>query len=163
MASADHLVMKYDHYRAIGHGVYAVTLSTYVKSERRTFNRSSDSADDRWRMFWDHHFIFGVKRSLPFKAKIDHDWVLECSPEGYLHYHGLLAVDASHKHKLWTQSGLNKRLRRRLDSFSDRGKYRPFRINKYLVEPVENVKAWSCYSTKQNGAYLNTNVLPTRN
>jgi hypothetical protein len=143
MCSTTDLIDKYRHYQMIGHSIFAVTLSTYVKSYRF-------AASDRMRHFWDHHFIYRVKRSLPFKAKIDHDWVLEQSPDGFYHYHGLLAVESAYRHRIWSDEGLSKKLSRALDTFAERGDYRLFRVNKYLIEPVVKVEAWTTYSTKQN-------------
>lgn len=160
MIKATDLTIKYDHYNRIGHGVFAVTLSTYVKSFPTGRRPPAKKTDDRWRMFWDHHFIYSVKRCLPFKAKIDHDWALEESPDGYFHYHGLLTVDGAHKHCLWKPNGLNKKLSRRLSTFSETGNYRPFRVNAYLIEPINSIPAWTNYSSKQSAFFLNTNVLP---
>lgn len=148
MTLATPLVSKYNHYRKVGHGVFSVTLSTYVKSDQF-------AASDAMRKFWDHHFIYRVKACLPFKARenIDHDWVLEESPEGKYHYHGLLAVESSHQHRIWLDERLSKKLSKALDSFSSAGKYRDFRVNKHLIEPVNNVHAWVTYMTKQSQPY----------
>lgn len=140
---------KYRHYRSIGHAAFCVTLSTYVKSE-------AYAKSDRMRHYWDNHFIFRVKRCLPFKAKIDHDWVVECSPKGFYHYHGFLAVESAYVHKVWTGNALHKQLRRDLDSLAIESPYRPFRVNAHLIEPVNNVEAWTTYSTKQNQPYTYT-------
>lgn len=148
MSSTTQLIDKYNHYRALGHAVLSVTLSTYVKSP-------GIAASDKMRKFWDHHFIYRVKQCLPFKArtKIDHDWVLEESPKGKYHYHGLLAVDSSYAHRIWSPAGLNKKLSAALDSFAKAGTYRDFRVNKYLIEPVASIEAWANYSTKQSEPY----------
>jgi len=139
------LITKYNHYRTLGHAVLAVTLSTYVKSPWF-------AASDRMRKFWDHHFIYRVKQCLPYKArtKLDHDWVLEESPKGKYHYHGLLAIDSAYAHRIWSPIGLSAKLSNALDSFAQAGNYRDFRINKYLIEPVASIEAWTTYSTKQN-------------
>jgi hypothetical protein len=143
MTSTTTLIDKYTHYKAAGHGVFAVTLSTYVKSDRL-------AASDEMRLFWDFHLIYRVKRCLPFKAKLDHDWTVEESPDGYYHYHGFVAIQCGHTHRIWTvEKGLSVKLRRALDSFATKGKYRHFRVNKYLIEPVDKVEAWATYSTKQ--------------
>lgn len=145
MLSTTLLIDKYIHYRNLGHLVLSVTLSTYVKSP-------GFAASDKMRKFWDFHFIYRVKQCLPFRArnKIDHDWVLEESPDGKYHYHGFLAIDSIYAHRIWTPAGLNKKLSRALDSFSKAGTYRDFRVNEYLIEPTANIGAWATYSTKQN-------------
>src|ERR1700761_2616839 len=77
------LEVKYVGYELQGHLVLCVTLSTYIKSQKYALS-------DRTRQMWDHHFIGRVRRCLPFKAKekLDYDWVMEESPEGFWHYHG---------------------------------------------------------------------------
>src|ERR1039458_829889 len=135
------LLKKYRHYYSQGHLVLAVTLSTYIQSE-------SYASSDRMRHLWDQHFIRRVKRRLPVNVPLDHDWILERSPEGYFHYHGFLAVSAKYSDRLWKNNQLNKHLTRDLKSFTEAGKYRPFRINKFLIEPVHNIADWTTYITK---------------
>lgn len=137
------LLSKYQHYQHQGHLVLAVTLSTYITSEFY-------AASDRMRHMWDQHFLRRVQRRLPLKAAFDHDWIVERSPDSYFHFHGFLAVTAGYASRLWKGSQLNKRLARDLKSFSKLGKYRPFRINSFLVEPVSNVAAWATYITKES-------------
>ena len=154
------LVKKYQHYDSQGHLVLAVTLSTYIRSE-------SYASTDRMRHMWDQHFIRRVMRRLPVNVPLDHDWILERSPEGYFHYHGFLAVTAKYSTRLWKDHQLNKHLTRDLNSFTEAGKYRPFRINKFLIEPVHNIKAWTTYITKDtstNSIYnLHHESTPLRN
>lgn len=151
MLSSTPLIDKYNHYRSLGHLVLSVTLSTYVTS-------SGFAASDRMRKFWDFHFIYRVKQCLPYKAreKVDHDWVLEVSPKGKYHYHGFLAVDSAYADRIWTPTGLNKNLRKSLDSFTVAGEYRDFKIKKYLIEPVASIEAWATYSTKEGAPYAYT-------
>lgn len=147
MTSRNQLTQKYLAYQSLGHAVFAVTLSTYVTSE-------AFAASDRIRHFWDNHFIYRVKCRLPPRAKLDHDWTLEISDDGYYHYHGFVAVEGKHGSRIWTSCGPHKKLIRALDSFSKSGTYRPFRVNKCLVEPVTNAAAWSTYITKQSSSFL---------
>ena len=135
------LLKKYQHYDSQGHLVLAVTLSTYIQSE-------SYASSDTMRHMWDQHVIRRVKRRLPVNAPLDHDWILERSPDAYFHYHGFLAVTANYSARLWNNKELNKHLMRDLNSFTEAGKYRPFRINKFLIEPVQNIEAWTTYITK---------------
>ena len=142
------LLHKYRHYDSLGHLLLTVTLSTYIQS-------ASYAASDRLRHMWDHHFIRRVKRRLP-KASLDYDWTVECSPDGYFHYHGLLAVPSQYSYRLWKQDHLNEHLHRDLTSFQNAGEYRPFRINRFLIEPAANLDAWIAYITKdstRNGEY----------
>ena len=136
------LTSKYETYREIGHAVFTVTLSTYVQSD-------PFAASDRMRHYWDQHFIYRIKKCLPLRAKLDHDWILEKPPHGNYHCHGLLAIEYQHSKKLWTEAGLSTKLSRALDSHARTGDYRPFKVNAYLIEPATNVQAWSNYITKQ--------------
>jgi hypothetical protein len=69
---------------------------------------------DVTRHFWDQHFIYRVDQKLPYKARFDHDYVMEESPEGHWHYHGLLAITAEHSTHIWKENDLNPRLARDL-------------------------------------------------
>lgn len=139
------LEVKYVGYELQGHLVLCVTLSTYIKSQKYALS-------DRTRQMWDHHFIGRVRRSLPFKAKekLDYDWVMEESPEGFWHYHGLLAVIGEYGDRLWRANALNPRLAGDIRSFKKQGSQRPFKINSVDIEPVESVEAWCKYITKQS-------------
>jgi len=137
------LTKKYEHYEKQGHLILSVTLSTYIKS-------AMYAASDRMRHFWDQHFIRRVQKRLPKQLVFDHDWIVEKSPDGYFHFHGFIAVIREYAFRLWNDNHLNKRLTRDLYSFRSAGKYRPFRLNSFLIEPVNSVVAWSTYITKEN-------------
>ena len=143
----EELIHKYNGYEARGHSVFTVTLSTYVKSE-------AIAKSDRMRNFWDHHFIHRVKRCLPFKLKeqLDHDFIVERSPEGHYHYHGLLAFTSDAGKRIWHDGALDAQLKRDLDSFRRAGGYRPFCVNKHLIEPIRSgaTDPWCKYITKSN-------------
>lgn len=142
------LQMKCNGYLRQGHLVLSVTLSTYVKSDRIAHS-------DRMRHMWDHHFIGRVERCLPYRAALDHDYVLEESPEGCWHYHGMIAVKSEFADRLWKNSRLNQRLTNDVKSFATAGQYRPFCINSFLIEPIKNPDAWCRYITKQPSSLLN--------
>ncbi len=141
------LLVKYQSYTEQGHVAFAVTLSTYVKSE--TIAKSHRMAD-----FWDNHFLHRIKRSLPMKLKtqFDHDFIVEKSPDGFFHYHGLLAFTKEAARKFWISGELKAQIRRDLESFRHEGEYRPFCVNKFLIEPIRQgqVGAWIRYITKEN-------------
>jgi hypothetical protein len=138
------LATKYQSYQDQGHLVLSVTLSTYIKSARYAHS-------DRTRYMWDHHFIRRVERRLPFKAKnkFDHDYLMEESPEGCWHYHGLIAVPSQYSNHLWKGNVLHPQLGRDIYSFRRLGSQRLFKINSFLIEPVKSVDAWCSYITKQ--------------
>jgi hypothetical protein len=145
-----HLHETFRSYIEHGHLVLTVTLSTYVTSDQ--FAES-----DRMRHFWDAHFIHRVERRLlPYRSHLDHDYVLERSPDGFWHYHGLIAVRESCATRLWKHDRLNPRLAKDLRTFERRGQYRPFRVNSFLIEPPKNLKAWCEYITKKGQVHLNT-------
>jgi hypothetical protein len=149
MNLTEELILKYESYRQQGNAVFAVTLSTYVKS--RAF------ANEQMPSFWHQHFIYRVVRALPLwaKRKLDHDYIVECSPDGNYHLHGLFAVPQEATCRIWSGGVLGKGLHRALASFRHAGKYRPFRVNEFLVEPATNIAAWATYITKtlRGGAY----------
>lgn len=132
---------KYKHYKLLGHGVFAVTLSTYIRSEAFAFS-------DRMSHMWDQHFLRRVRRRLPETTSIDHDWIVEKSPEGFFHYHGFLAVPSQYVGRIWQSGRLHKQLNLDLLTFRRAGRYRPFRINSFLIEPVHSVRAWNDYIHK---------------
>jgi hypothetical protein len=136
------LQLKYQTYQSQGTSVFTVTLSSYVQDD--DFAKS-----DRMRHYWDNHFIYHIRKCLPVRAKIDHDMVLEKSPDGYYHYHGLLAVEQAYGGKLWRDDSLCTKLKRALDSHARTGKYRSFCVNAHLIEPATNIPAWCNYITKQ--------------
>lgn len=141
------LLDKYDAYRESGLRLFTVTLSTFITS--RSYAQS-----DRMRHMWDAHFIPRVQRSIPykFKEKIDHDFIIEASPDGHYHYHGLLAMTPEAASSIWKEGALKRQLTRDLDSFRHAGELRPFRINKHLIEPVREgeLVAWIKYITKNS-------------
>lgn len=140
------LQSKYQTYQSRGIAVFTATLSTYVQDD-------AFAASDRIRHYWDNHFIYRVSECLPVRARIDHDWVLEKSPDGYYHYHGLLAVEQAYGGKLWRDGSLCPKLKRALDSHARAGRYRPFCVNAHLIEPATNIRAWCSYITKQSNAH----------
>ena len=106
---------------------------------------------------WDDHFIYKIRKRLPTKARLDHDYVIELSPPmlsrggGYscfYGYHGFIALDARYASRIWNGNGLNKHLIGALKSLRKRGLHRPFCINSFLIEPARNVESWSTYITK---------------
>jgi hypothetical protein len=146
---AELLATKYRGYASQGMLVLAVTLSTYVPSDRF-------AASAAMSYFWNEHFIRRIRRVLPFKLqnKLDHDYVVEKSPDGYWHYHGFLVVPMEAAHRIWHDGALDQRLKRDLDALHTAGEYRPFQLNKYLIEPVRedsNEEAWAGYITKTSG------------
>lgn len=145
------LIKKYEAYQSLGHAVFTVTLSTYVTSP-------AFASSDRMRHFWDNHFMHRVRRALPVRAKLDHDWLLELSPGGNYHYHGFLVVESKYGEHIWRGGGLRNQLQRDLDSLRQRGKYRPFCMNAHLIEPARIVAAWSNYITKQQRTLLTHGV-----
>lgn len=145
-AEAELLAAKYRAYKAQGMLVLVVTLSTYLSSD-------SLAASGAMPYVWNEHFIRRVRRYLPWqlKQKIDSDYVLEQSPDGYWHYHGFIAIPVQASHKIWRDGMLNPRLKRDLDLLKAEGKYRYFPINKHLIEPVRDgydEADWAGYMTK---------------
>jgi hypothetical protein len=140
------LEMKYTTYQSQGTSVFAVTLSTFVKS-------AAFAASDRMRKYWDHHFIYRVRKCLPYRAKVDYDWVLEESPDGFYHYHGFLAVENKYEYRIWCNGALSSKLKRALDSHAKASEYRKLCINAHQIEPATNIPAWSNYITKQADVY----------
>jgi hypothetical protein len=140
------LQLKYETYQSQDMIVFSVTLSTFVKSDWF-------ASTGAMRCYWDHHFIYRVRTCLPFRAKIDYDWVLEESPDGYYHFHGLLAIQNKYKHRIWRDGALCSKLNRAIDSHAKAGRYREFRVNAHLIEPITNIAAWCNYITKQTDVY----------
>jgi hypothetical protein len=117
-----------------------------------------------FRHMWDDHFIYKIRRRLPLKVRLDHDYVIELSPPmlssggGYscfYGYHGFIAIDSVYASRLWSNSGLNRHIAGSLTSLRKRGFYRPFCINSFLIEPARNIEAWSTYITKTNEFSMN--------
>ncbi|MEP7043723.1 MAG: hypothetical protein ABI843_11715 [Dokdonella sp.] len=142
MNPTDELTLKYEAYLKNGNSVFAVTLSTYVQSE--WFARK------HMHSYWRNHFIYRVLKQLSYKlkAKLDHDYVIERSPEGHYHFHGLLALPASSSGQIWNCGSLRKPLDLALKSLGHCGRHRMFKVNDFLIEPITNVAAWAIYSTK---------------
>jgi hypothetical protein len=138
-----YLSTLYNGYRANGNEIFAVTLSTYVKSA--SFANSPRMLD-----FPSNAFIRRIKKHLPFKlkSKLDFDFVIELSPDGYYHFHGFLAAPKGAAHYIYNNGALNKHIARDLDCLSKAGQYRPFKVNKYLIEPASNIDQWTAYITK---------------
>ncbi|SEJ05521.1 hypothetical protein [Frateuria terrea] len=145
MKTRELLSTKYNAYLADGNAVLAVTLSTYVRSAKF-------ASSDCMRVFWDQHFMHRVQRCLPYHVhpKIDYDYVVERSPGGHYHYHGLLALPQPYGD--WLCEGIrSKWLRRDLNSFRRAGQYRPLRLNSFRIEPIRpdgSVDAIARYLTK---------------
>ena len=139
------LTDRFQCYLDQGHLVLTATLSTYVTSD--AFARS-----EAFRSMWNKHFMEKVYKRLPVGSRettVDYEYIIQCSPDGYWHFHGFLATPAPYADRLWTSSGLNRHLRNDLESFRRAGIYRPCRVNSFLVEPVEKIVAWSIYSTRE--------------
>lgn len=156
MNAKENMQMKYRGYINQEHLVLTVTLSTYVKTAPApNYRPETDISISRWGRFWEREFVYRVRRRLPGRAPLDHDYAVELSPGGNWHYHGLLATMKEFEHCLWKDGSLHRRLERDIRSlaFND-GLYRPFRINDFLIEPVKNTEAWCQYITKQNSSLL---------
>ena len=113
--------------------MFATTFSTFTKSQHvavREFPR-----------VWDREIIYRISKYFPshLNNRIDHDWIMEMSLDGHYHYHGLIAVDNELTKYIWRGNEINPNLKRDLDALSSKGKYRPFRIPKYLIEPIDNI------------------------
>ena len=159
MQEREQLLIKYRAYLEQTHVVFAVTLSTFIKSPMI-------ARSHRMQHFWDQHFIRRVQRRVPVRVKLDHDFIIELSPpkkvfdkrdpngipkyrtECYYHYHGLLAVKSEHSHRLWKDGSLNPELHASLTSFQSAGKYRPFKIPSFDFAPAKNLEAWGRYIFK---------------
>jgi len=145
---ASDMKLKYNHYERDGKSIFAVTLSTYVSSDKI-------AKSDQMRKFWVREFLYRVTEQLPYKLKesIDYDYVIECSPEGHYHYHGLLAMPKEAGDKIWKNGALSKDLARDLTALRTKGQYRAFAVNSFLVEPIRVglVDQWVGYMTKTHG------------
>ena len=138
--------LKYNSYKNDGKAIFTVTLSTFVKSEKI-------AKSDRMRKFWICEFMYRVTEQLPYKLKesIDYDYVIERSPDGKYHYHGLLAMPKEAGDKIWKDGMLNKELDRDMQALRKRGEYRDFAVNSFLIEPIragQTVEQWIHYMTK---------------
>ena len=161
----EQLITTYEGFEKQGHAIFAVTLSTFVKSKKI-------AESPRMQHLWDQHFIRRVRRRIPEYLPLHHDFIIELSPpqrvldsidsqgiptyrtECYYHYHGLVAVKAEHSHRIWKDGRLNPALDGSLRSFQSAGKYRPFKIPSFDFAPVRKVEAWGTYMFKdQNTAF----------
>lgn len=139
----ERLSTLYNGYRANGHEIFAVTLSTFVKSE--AFAKSPRMLD-----YWSNVFIRRIQKRLPwkYKNKLDFDFVIEQSPDGYYHYHGFIAVPKGVAHYMYDSNSLNRHITRDLNCLNKAGKYRALKVNKYHIEPTTNIDQWATYITK---------------
>lgn len=151
---SDLMIKKYKGYQQHGVALFAVTLSTYVKDGEL-------ANSDLMRHFWEYHFVHRVKRCLPYKAKIDYDWVVECAPEASYHFHGLLAVEPKYASKIWSKGQLRSKLKMSLATFADPGSYRPLSVNKFEIEPIRGLEKWCTYITKQAPVFTELAPVPT--
>lgn len=144
------LITKYLSYQAQGLSVFTVSLSTYIQEQR-------NPPEEMFRHMWDDHFIYKIRKRLPFKVRFDHDYVIKLSPpmltrtgtySCFYGYHGFIAVEPTYTARIWSGRGLNKHLVGSLKSLRRRGLYRPFCINSFLIEPAKNIESWSTYITK---------------
>lgn len=138
--------LKYNSYKNDGKAVFTVTLSTYVSSEKI-------AKSDRMRKFWDREFLYRVTEQLPYKLKesIDYDYVIERSEDGFYHYHGLLAMPKEAGDKIWKNGAVNKDLTRDLTALREKGQYRDFAVNSFLIETIradKSIDHWVHYMTK---------------
>ena len=67
------LITKYLSYQEQGLAVFTVTLSTFIQEQRNL-------PEEMFRHMWDDHFIYKIRKRLPIKARLDHDYVIELSP-----------------------------------------------------------------------------------
>ncbi len=160
------LTTKYNGYLSQGHLLLAVTLSTYVRHLSEGPVIPKPELQSNWyvhvnemRHVWDNYFIRRVERCLPYRAPLDHDYMLEPYPNW--HYHGIVAVKSEFAPKLWKNGHLNPRLENDLKSFAYPSQYRPFPINSFDIKPLEHVDAWCIYITKQSDSIsgLSTQVV----
>jgi hypothetical protein len=148
--SAENIRRRFDSYKDQGHLVLSATLSTLVTSD--TFAQS-----ERFAQMWNKFFLEKLHKRLPKLVRghlIDHEYVIERSPDSYFHFHGLVAVHRSHVDRFWSSGVLNRHLANDLFSFREQGPYRPCCINSFLIEPVENTAAWTTYITKHSDSIL---------
>lgn len=146
--------LKYNKYEQDGKSIFAVTLSTYVSSEKIP-------KSDWMRKFWDREFLYRIKEHLPhsLRGKIDFDYVIERSPDGKYHYHGLLSMPKEAGDRIWKSGVLNKHLDRDLKALSKTGPYRKFAVNSFLIEPIRvdlTVDHWIHYMTKTHDYIVST-------
>jgi hypothetical protein len=144
------LITKYMSYQTQGLSVFTMSLSTYIQEQR-------NPPEEMFRHMWDDHFIHKIRRRLPYKARFDHDYVIELSPpilarggtySCFYGYHGFIAIESAYTSRIWSGGVLNKHLAGSLKCLRKRGLYRPFCINSFSIEPAKNIESWSNYITK---------------
>ena len=146
--------LKYNKYEQDGKSIFAVTLSTYVSSEKI-------AKSDWMRKFWEGDFLYRIKQHLPLplREKIDYDYMIEKSPDGRYHYHGLLAMPKDAGDRIWKNDALKLRLERDLKGLREKGQYRKFAMNTFLLEPIRaghSVDQWIHYMTKTHDYIVST-------
>ena len=144
--TSNDLTKRFQGYLDEGHLVLTATLSTFVKSD-------SFAHHERFMSLWDKHFMEKVRKRLPREAgdsAVDHEYIVQCSPEGFWHFHGFLSTSAKYSKRLWSNEQLNRHLFNDLWSFRKAGPYRPCRVNSFQIEPVRKVVAWSRYTTRES-------------
>ena len=146
--------LKYSDYEQKGKAIFAVTLSTFVTSEK--------IARSEWMSkFWEHDFLYRITEHLPhaLKRQIDYDYVIEKSPVGHWHYHGLLAMPKEAADRIYTEGRIKKQLNRDLNVLNKIGPYREFAVNSILIEPIRSglsVGDWISYMTKTHDYIVST-------
>jgi hypothetical protein len=143
MKNREYLSTLFNGYRDNGHVVFVVTLTAFVKSD--SFAKSSKMSD-----FWEYVFIRRIQKHLPYKlkTKFDHRFVIELSPKGKYHYHGLIAAPKEVADKIYSNGRLNRHISRDLVRLNNEGKYRTHKIKKFEIEPATNINRWVNYITK---------------
>ena len=146
--------VKYDHYEKIGHAIFAVTLSTFLSSEK--------IARSEWTgKFWEHDFLYRIKKHLPLalREKIDHDYVMERSDAGHWHYHGLLAMPKEAADMIYKDGQVKRQLDRDLKALNKPSPYRKFAVNSFLIEPIRpdlTIGNWISYLIKTHDYIVST-------
>ena len=125
---AGQLTQRMSGYRKRGHLVLCATLSTLVTSDGFAHSES-------FSQMWTKHFVEKLHKRLPAgisRNLIDHEYLIQRSPEGFWHFHGFVAVDRSIADRFWKDGILNRHLGKDLLSFRKAGRYRSCRINSFL-------------------------------
>jgi hypothetical protein len=142
---AAQLTQRMSGYRKQGHLVLCATLSTLVTSD-------GFAHSEPFSQMWTKHFVDKLHKRVPAKSRgtlIDHEYMIQRSPEGYWHFHGFVAVHHSVADRFWLNGILNRHLAKDLLSFRKAGEYRSCRINSFLIEPVEKTGAWTTYISRE--------------
>lgn len=143
MNHRNQLSTLFNGYKNQGHGVFVVTLSTFVKSE--AFAKSPKMTD-----FCSSVFIRRIQKHLPWKdkSKLDFEFVIEQSPDGFFHFHGFLAAPKNVADRIYSGGKLNMNIARDLTCLNKAGKYRTFKVNKFEIVPATNIDQWVNYIMK---------------